>query len=594
MFWIFLLALIVVLVKWPRQLAGPVGMIFGYLVLWTGVSLLCDRVIGEIPFVGRIAVCALFGAACFFAVRHKPFRDTTVKAVTLYFMVLTTVGALLLWVVEADRSVVSRRPVLKETAIVLINDDGTRKDVRTETHTYTEEYTYKGEKLIDCWFTSVSAACVTGLIVTDTEQMSFAGQVIVVLTIQAGGLGIIFFTAFVGFLIARGGSTRGDLNQLHAEALDVEDRFVSTMIRQVLTITFTLEAIGALILWVHFQWFTDPALLRGVPAWWAAVFLAVSAFCNAGFAPWADNLMTFVKDPVVNGVISGEIIMGGLGYAVLIRIWLWIRVKLGGKNGGVQRLIEQLEVVQATRLQTWICLQGTVFLLKVGTAVPLLLDWSNPVYADLNIAQRIMCAFFHSVSARTAGFNTVDLGAWSAGTLLVYIVLMFIGTCPQGTGGGIKITTMRLLLAYVGNWFREPYHHVVIRKGGEDWLVHRDTMTAAIRLFFSSLLALWSGAFLIVLFEQRYLLTPDPTFNYLKVVFETVSAFATVGLSMGFDGAKTSFAGILTDDSKIVLCLEMLIGRLSPLTILALLPWRKEFGSIDAQGAERMKKVQVG
>ncbi len=594
MFWLFAVVLLFVLVKWPKQLAGPVGMILGYLVAWTGIGLFCDRVVVEVPLAGRIVVCLVFGVASVLALRHKPFRDSTVKAVTLYFLLLTTVSALLLWMIEADRIVKNRRPVLKETAVVLVKDDGSREEVRKETHTFTEEYAYKGERLTDCWFTSVSAACVTGLIVTDTQQMSFAAQVVVILTIQAGGLGIIFFTAFVGFLIARGSSTRGNLDQLHAEALDVEDKFVGRMIRQVLTITFVCEGVGIVVLWVHFQWFTDPALLRGVPAWWAAVFLAVSAFCNAGFAPWSDNLMTFVRDPIVNGVISGEIIMGGLGYAVLIRLWLWIRVQLGGKNGRVSKLIEQLEVVQASRLQTWICLQGTIFLLKIGTVVPLLLDWGNPVYADFGVADRIMIAFFHSVSARTAGFNTVDLGTWSAGALLVYIVLMFIGTCPQGTGGGIKITTMRLLMAYVGNWFRSPYHHVVIRKSGEDWLVHRDTMTAAIRLFFSSLLVLWGGAFLIVLFERQYLQTPDSTFNYLKIVFEVVSGFGTVGLSMGFDGAATSFAGILSDDSKIVLALEMLIGRLGPLTVLALLPWRKDFGSIDAQGAERMKKVQVG
>ncbi len=595
MFVLFVLTLGYVALRSPRQLAGAVGMLVGYLFFWSGACLLCDQVFLEgMSLPDRASVCLVFGLAIVFAVRHKPWRDTTVKAVTLYFMVLTSLSALALWVAEGERTVTNRRPVLKKTSTMLVEEDGTRKELRTEMHTYTEEYVYKGEKLIDCWFTSVSAACVTGLIVTDTEKMSFIGQLIVVVTIQAGGLGIIFFTAFVGFLVARGRSTRGNLDTLHAEALDVEDRFVSTMIRQVLTITFFCEGLGALILWVNFQFFTDPAAMRGVSPVWAAIFLAVSSFCNAGFAPWSDNLMTFIKDPIVNGVISGEIILGGLGYAVLIRLWLWMRIKIGGKNGAVQRLTEQLQAVQATRLQTWICLQGTIFLLKLGTVAPLLLDWRNPVYGDLNVAQKVMCAFFHSVSARTAGFNTVDLGTWPVAVLLVYIVLMYIGACPQGTGGGIKITTMRLLLAYVGNWFRAPYQHVVIRKNGEDWLVHRDTMSAAIRLLFSSLIVVFVGSFLITIFERQFLLASDPTFNYLKVLFETVSGFGTVGLSMGYDGAKTSFAGILTSDSKIVLVLEMLIGRLGPLTVLALLPWRKEFGVVDALGAERMKKVQVG
>ena len=567
-------------------------MVLGYVALMSGlgVGLACV----SCDCTQRLAIAIPLFLCVGWVGSRQVFRDTTVKAVTLYFICLTTVMTLALWLSESDRIVQNKRPVIRETAIVVKEDSGEMKELRREMHTYTEDIEYRGERFLDCWFTIVSAACVTGLIVTDTAAMTGVGQVIILITIQAGGLGIIFFTSFIGFLVTRGESTRSHFDHLHAEALDVEERFVGRMLQQVLQYTVVIEGTAILILGSYYQWMADPTPLKGINPWWWASFHAISAFNNAGFSIMSDNLCGFVTDVVVNLTIASLIILGGLGYPVLIRLWVWLRVSLGGRNGKTTRLIEQLEVVQASRLQTQIALQGTVMLIKLGTVLPLIFDWNNPLMEKYAFYERVLICFFQSVSARTAGFNTIDLGQLSVASALVIIILMYIGTCPAGTGGGIKIPTVWLLFAYIWNWFREPFRHVVIRDwSGQDRMVHRDTMSAAIRLFFSSLLVLGVSTMLICIFEARFLSTPDPTFNYLNVVFEVVSGYGTVGDSRGFEGGVTSFAGIMTDDSKIVLNLTMLIGRIGPLTLLALIPWRKDFGAIDLL-PENIKKVQIG
>lgn len=621
LFLVFAVALGVVLWRWPALLWDGVGVVVAYLAGWGGLCLLFRHV--PSPLWVRAGVLIAATIAVWFLARKVSLRNSTVKAVVLYFACLTTLSGLAQWVTEGDRMVEAKRPVIRETTISLVQDDGTLKEVRREEHTFVEPYSCNGEALIDCWFNAVSAACVTGLTSTDFSRFTTAGHVITAVTIVAGGLGIILFAILVGVVVTRESSTRKELDTVAAEAIDVEPKFVARMVKQVLLITALSIGTGTLILGLYFTYWADPTPLKGVNVWWWALFHALSAFFNAGFSLNNDNLCGFVTDPVVNLVICSEVIIGGLGYAVIIRIWLWVRVSLLGHNGRTASLVRHLEVVQASRLQTLICLQGTLLLLKLGTVVPFALDWDNPVFAEYTTFQRLMICFYHSVYARTAGFNNIDLGTLCVGSLLVYIALMYIGACPQGTAGGVKLTTMSVLVAYVCNWFREPFKPVVIRKPilfhwlavlqywwkerrgkltpedvdpnlERDWLVNKHTMPAAIRLFVSSLIVLGVGTWLICLFEGRYMRTPDPTFNYLKALFEAVSAWGTVGSSMGYDGAVTSWAGILCDDSKIVLILLMLIGRLSPLTILAIFPWRKDYGVIDLLVPERTKPIQIG
>lgn len=576
----------------PKELLGGLGLMSGYLLLMVGASVIFDHLPSPlwVRLVTSILVGGLMVGACFW----KGFHNSPVKAGVLYFATLTCLGTLVFWCTEANRKVANKRPVVKEMIIAIQQEKGELQELRKEQHTVTEEYQYQGESFRDSWFTIVSAACVTGLTVTDTAKFTLAGQIILLITIQAGGLGIIFFTAILGTLITRGGSSRGELDQFHADTLDVDALFVGRLLKQIFQITIVCELTATLVMGAHLQWFADPALLKGWNPWYWAAFHSISAFNNAGFSLMQDNLMSFVKDPVINLSISFLIIAGGIGYPVIIRIWVWVRVQLFKNGKRTEQLIRDLEVVQASRLQTWVCLQGTVLLLKVGTVIPLLLDWNNSYWGDATAPERVMISFFQSVSARTAGFNTVDLGLWSTAPILLFMGLMFVGACPQGTGGGIKITTFRLVLAYISNWFRAPYQDVVIKdRAGNDMRIDKDSMIAAMRIFVGSLITCWTGAFLISVFERQYLLTPDPTMNHLKVAFEVVSAFGTVGLSMGYDGAVTSLAGILSGDSKTVLIIVMLIGRLGVLTLLGLVPWRKHFGAIDLL-PETKKKFQVG
>lgn len=588
MFVLFVLLFLWALWRWKDALKGMIGVILAYVATFSVLGI----VFTYVPSPMRVRLTMLLvSIGVIVKISWMPtFRDNTVKSVMLYFLSLTTISTMTLWVTEGARTVVHRKAIEVMTNVVELDGE----HVRQEPHTFTEEYVSTGETIIDCWFTSVSAACVTGLIVTDTSTMTLAGQIVILVTIQAGGLGIIFFTSFLGFLVTREVSTRQELSQLHAEVLDVDPRFASRLLWRILAITLVCEGVATMALGSYFQWFESSEPLRGVNPWWWALFHSISAFNNAGFSLHPDNLMSFVRDPIVNVTLGSLIVLGGLGYAVLIRLWVWLQVIFHGETEYTQGLIKEAECVQASKLQTWLCLHTSFFLFSLGTGAVLLFDWSGSQYEGFSFAERLMVASFHSVSARTAGFNSVDLGQWSCGVLLIYIFLMYVGACPQGTAGGIKVTTLRLLMAYVANWFRPPYQHVVIRGRGGDWLVHRDTMTAAVRLFFASVLIIGIGTTLICFFEREHLIVPDQEFNYLKVAFEVVSAFGTVGLSTGYKDAVVSFAGIMTDDSKIVLILTMLIGRLGPLTVLGVFPWRRDFGALDLNVDERMERVQVG
>jgi trk system potassium uptake protein TrkH len=570
MFILLIIVLVYTLFRNPGSLKGIVGMLFLYLICMMGLSTLF-RYAPE-PIGVRILLLAGSVPFAFLVSRVPLFSDDTVKKTVLYFFALTGISTCALFVTEGDRLVHGKRPAMEETSISKLYPDGSSKELRRERHTFVEDVEYVGEPFIDCWFTAVSAACVTGTIVTDTAAVTLLGQIVILITIQAGGLGIIFYTALHGAVDKKRALA---LDMLNAEALGVDVAFSKRMLGHVIQYTVVLECLGIVIMGIHLQWFADQSLLKGINPWWWATFHSISAFNNAGFSLMADNLMGFVKDPVINLTIGSLIILGGLGYPVLIRIWVWIRVQCGGRNGKTSELIKYVEAIEASRLQTYMVIWITVLLLKLGTVAPLVFDWDNPTFADLSVGERILCAFFQSVSARTAGFNTVDLGQWSTVVLLIYCSLMYIGASPAGTGGGIKTTTLGLLWAYVANFFRPELHPVIVRFEDQDRSISRKTMRDAVKLFVASLGLLGMVTLGICIFERRYLLTPDPTFNYLKILFETCSCFGTVGLSMGFEGAVTSFATILTDDSKMMLIITMLIGRMGPLSILSLFPWRK-------------------
>jgi trk system potassium uptake protein TrkH len=316
------------------------------------------------------------------------------------------------------------------------------------------------------------------------------------------------------------------------EALNAQDmeglvRFAGT----VLKLTLAFELTGALILTL---WWSS-TLGAGTAAWYG-LFHAVSAFNNAGFALWSDNLMSWRGDLVVNLVITVLIIAGGLGFFV----WAELLAR--------HRRTVKLSV------HTRLVLAATGALLVGGTVMLLALEWNNPrTLATLPFGEKVLAAWFQSVTTRTAGFNTLDIGAMTVPSLFVMMALMFIGASPGGTGGGVKTSTFSITLAALWATVR----------GENDTVIYKRRLAPELvaKAFFVSLIAfvtMNSVAWVLLLTEGR---------DLLKTLFETTSAFGTVGLSMGENGAPVSLAAFFSPAGKLLIMLMMFVGRLGPLTL---------------------------
>ncbi|MBP7777445.1 MAG: hypothetical protein KA371_09975 [Acidobacteria bacterium] len=385
--------------------------------------------------------------------------------------------------------------------------------------------------VLDAFFTSVSAVCVTGLIVVDTPTaLSGFGQAVVLLLIQAGGLG--YMTLSTVFTVALGRSTTLQERMTLQEALNVQDmnglvRFAGT----VLKLTLAFELAGATILSLY--WWPSLGLTQAL---WLGLFHAVSAFNNAGFALWSDNLMSWQGDVVVNLVITSLVIAGGLGFFV------WTEL--------LTRRTRAVKLSVHTRL----VVTATAALLAAGTLLLLALEWHNPrTLAGLPFGERLLAAYFQSVTTRTAGFNTLDIGALTVPSLFVMMGLMFIGASPGSTGGGVKTSTFSITLAALWATVRGANDTVIFKRRLAPELVAK--------AFFISLIAfvvMNSVAWLLLLTEGR---------DLLKTLFETTSAFGTVGLSMGEAGSPASLAAVFSPTGKLLVMLMMFIGRLGPLTL---------------------------
>jgi trk system potassium uptake protein TrkH len=403
----------------------------------------------------------------------------------------------------------------------------------------------QGERLpvVDAFFTATSAVCVTGLIVVDTPNaLSIFGQVVVLLLVQIGGLGYMAVTTVVGVALGRQLSMQERLTL--SEAFNVQNmdglvRFVLT----VLKLTLAFEGVGALILTVH--WASDYGLGRAA---YYGVFHAVSAFNNAGFALFPDNLMRFRGDWVVNLVITSLIIVGGLGFVVLTEI-------------GRRRQIRSFSI------HTKLVLLVTAGLLIGSTAIVGLVEWHNPrTLGALGAGEAFLAAWFQAVVTRTAGFNSVDIAALAPATLFLMMVLMFIGAAPGGTAGGVKITTFSITAASL--W-------AMVRGDEEATLLRRRLTSSTVARAFSICLLAFFGVNVVtgilLLTERRELL---PT------LFEATSAFGTVGLSMSESGDVVSLSSRFTVVGKILIAALMFFGRVGPLTLAVAVAQRRSKASI--------------
>jgi trk system potassium uptake protein TrkH len=381
-------------------------------------------------------------------------------------------------------------------------------------------------------FTSTSAVCVTGLIVVDTPNYwSPFGQAVLLLLIQAGGLGYMTMSSVIMAALGRRMSVQERMtlaDALNANTMEGLLRFART----VALLTFAIEGIGALIMGVRFA--QDLGWAKGL---WFGLFHAVSAFNNAGFSLFSDNLVGYRGDVTINLVITTLIVAGGLGFFVL---------------SGLLRLRERTAVNMS--LHTKLVLSVTAFLIAAGTLAILALEWANPkTLAPLGFGEKLLAAYFQAVTPRTAGFNTIAIGDMTSPALFLTISLMFIGASPGGTGGGVKTTTFGVIVAAV--WATVRGHRDV---GMFRRRLPADLVSRAFALAILAAVGLVLATGFLLLTERQGL---------LHTSYEAVSAFGTVGLSMGVPGSVLSLSGFFGTGGKWLIMFLMFMGRVGPLTL---------------------------
>ncbi len=390
---------------------------------------------------------------------------------------------------------------------------------------------------VDSLFTMASAVCVTGLSVNDVPTTyTFFGQVVILVGIQLGGIGIMTIAA-LALAFSRNTSLQSQLR--YAAMLDARTLAdLRQIVVGIIVGTFAIEACGALALWSLFS--GDPRLGEASPLW-MAVFHSVSAFCNAGFALFPGNLMGFVGDTGVQTVIMMLIVLGGLGFPVIMEL-----VRTGGRRA-LRMVRKRTPMPPRLSLTARVVVSTSLLLIAVGTVAVLLLEFTGALApaGEAMTGGRVLAALFASVNTRTSGFNTVDLVVLKDATLMVMCVLMFIGGSPASTAGGIKTTTAAVVFATLRAELRgrEP------ELGGR--AIAADALRKAIAVSAMSLAVVLTVILLLTLTEDQ---------KFIHLAFEAVSAFATVGLSAGVTGSL-SVAG------KLIITATMFVGRVGPFTI---------------------------
>lgn len=412
--------------------------------------------------------------------------------------------------------------------------------------------TKSGERtdFLTALFTATSATCVTGLVVVDTKTYwSVFGQIVIMLLIQVGGLGIMTMSTLFALIL--------DRKITFKERLVMQEAFNTNSLggivkfaKYILMVSFLFESIGAIILTLRFL--PQMGLKKAV---YYGLFHSISAFNNAGFDLMGNfrSLTGYVSDWVVNLVIMGLIIFGGLGFYVLLDIY------------------EHRHFNKFT-LHSKIVITITLFLITIGTLLIFLFEYNNPkTLKPLDFPTKILAALFQAVTPRTAGFNTLSLSDMTIASKFLTIILMFIGASPAGTGGGIKTTTFAVIL----------YTVLSVIKGEEETVLYKRTISR--NIVYKAVAISFISVFII--FSVTMVLSITETSNFLTVLYETTSAFGTVGLSLGLTPE-------LSTVGKIIIIFTMYTGRVGPLTLALALAKRQRRPKPIIKYAE--EKIMVG
>lgn len=390
---------------------------------------------------------------------------------------------------------------------------------------------------VDALFTATSATCVTGLVVVDTgSRLSLFGQTVVLMLIQFGGLGIMTFSTVL-ILFVTGRFSFMQRSVIQDSFTHGPDTALHSLIRHVMIFTLLIEVAGAALLFLRFSQIYQPGR-----ALYFSIFHAVSAFCNAGFCLYTESFMDFSGDPLLSLTVAFLIIFGGTGFLVLLELKRF--------------LVESHRGRRALRLSVHskLVLTLTMVLLGAGTVGFLVSEWNHSM-ADLTVPTKFLAAFFQSVTTRTAGFNTLDFGKMANVTLLFTILLMFIGAASGSTGGGIKINTLGVLFALSRSRLRGEEGTSIFRRS-----LAPDAVGRAISVFVVAVVVIYGATMALTVSELGTTIHQESRGLFLELLFEVVSAFGTVGLSVGITPQLSSVG-------KLILALVMFTGRLGPLSL---------------------------
>lgn len=379
------------------------------------------------------------------------------------------------------------------------------------------------------FFTSTSAVCVTGLSVVDVSKYyNYFGTTIIMILIQLGGLGVMTFSSVIMLLIGK--KITYEERKVIKEGLnrDSLDGIIN-YVKKVVYIVVGIEGIGALLLF--FAFIKEYSFWKAV---YYSVFHSVSSFCNAGFGLLTDNLESYKYNHYVLLIIGSLIVLGGIGFMVINSYLIFFRTRINKIN---------LSSKLAVKISAW--------LIIVGTVLFFCLEYSNPTtLGNLTFLQKVTNSLFQSITTRTAGFNSVSMFNLKEGTLFVFVILMFIGASPGSTGGGIKTTTFGVIMFYVIGIIREE-KQVKIGNRRISWeILNKALVLLVVAIVYVSVVTL-----AILIIEDM---------SFIQVLFETVSAFGTVGLSTGITSK-------LSAPSELLIIFTMYLGRVGPLTLVLVL-----------------------
>ncbi|MXQ55845.1 TrkH family potassium uptake protein [Shimazuella alba] len=375
----------------------------------------------------------------------------------------------------------------------------------------------------DALFTATSAMTVTGLAVVDTgTAYTTFGQCVILILIQVGGLGIMSFAVLIFIMLGKKIGLKERLIIQHA-LNQTSLGGVIKLVQNLFIYSITIEIIAMLILAI--KWVPEYGWEKGM---FDSLFHSISAFNNAGFSIWPDNLMRYVGDPLVNLVISFLFIVGGIGFTVLSDTWH-------------KRSFKKLS------LHSKLMIVGTLVINLFAMMIVFALEYHNPKTLGTlaSLGDKLWASYFQAVTPRTAGFNTLDIGSLHEGTISFMLLLMFVGAGSASTGGGIKLTTFLVIVLSVLTFLRQKTQIKIGNRAIKVQIVIRSLAISTISILF-----IFLAVFILNITE------PDP---FLKILFEVISAFGTVGLSMGLTAS-------LSDIGKIIIVFIMFLGKLGPLT----------------------------